>query len=227
MINIQGEKIIDLSHSVEPGIPVMPGFPDPKVDWLFRRENGSVFNAEVLTICPHTSTHIDAPWHFFEEGKKIDEIPVDSIIGPAIIVDFQNKEGDVPISAAEIKKWEIDNDEYIKEGDAVLITTGHDKKWGLGSEGENFWKNGWPYITEDAAEYLAEKKIRLIGMEPMAIDGINAKDEAHLVLLPKGIFIIENLTNLDKIGQKRCDLIATVLKVTGGTGCPVRVLAVI
>lgn len=225
-INISGTKIIDLSHALETNIPCFPGIPQPIVDLLSSKNKGDTFNLEQLTFCPHSSTHLDAPWHYIKNGKKIDELPPDCLLGPAVVVNMCHKEGDVPITAEDIKKWETTNIPIIA-GDAVLFHTGHDKYWKLGEAGNAFSQKGWPYLTKDAAQYLASKKIRLVGVEPMSVDQ-NGKEEypVHDVLLSQEILIIENLTNLDKVGN-RCQLMGAPLKLKGGSGIPVRVLAVI
>ncbi len=111
-------------------------------------------------------------------------------------------------------------------GNAVLLYSGHDKTWNLGKEGEKFWNKGWPYLNKDGAEYLASKKIRLLGMEPMFIDQYGSTDyPAHHVILGNDIIIIENLKNLAQL-PSRCQIIATPLRIKGGSGSPVRVLAV-
>jgi len=227
-ISIEGNKVVDLSYTLEPGIPCFPGFPDPKIEFFMTHEKGNLFNVETVTFCPHTGTHLDAPWHFIKNAAKLDELPCDCLIGPAVVIDLTNKEGDVPITAEDVINWEKQTGESIRENDAVLIFSGHDKHWKLGKDGDDFWKNGWPYMTKDLAEYFLSKKIRLIGMEPMAIDKNGTPDfPAHDVLLSNGILIIENLTNMDKIGATRCHLIATPLRIKGGTGVPIRALAIV
>lgn len=226
-INISGTTIVDLSHALEPNIPCFPGLPQPTVKVFSSKEKGATFNIELLAFCPHSSTHLDAPWHYIKGGKRIDELAPDHLLGPAIIVDMCHKTGDVPITSQDIKQWETENNLLIKAGDAVLVYTGHDKYWKLGEAGNEFWQHGWPYLTKDAAEYLVSKRIRLVGTEPMSVDQ-NGNEEypAHEVLLSNEVLIIENLTNLDKIG-KHCQLIATPLKLKDGSGVPIRVLAVI
>ena len=223
-IEIAGNKVIDLSHEFAPAIPKVGDFPEIKMETMFSHANGDLFNAELLTFCPHTSTHLDAPCHWVSGGKTLDELSADCLIGPAVIIDLRKKKGDAPIFAEDIKDWEAASGEEIRPGDAVLFWTDHDKFWG---DSEVFLK-GWPYMTEEGAKYLVSKKVRLIGMETLNIDSVNAPESpAHIELLGHEVLILENITNLDKIGRTRCQIVASALNIPGGTGCPVRVLAIV
>ncbi len=225
-ISIKGNNIVDLTHILEPEIPCFPGFPSPKIEFFNTHEKGDTFNVEIVTFCPHTGTHLDSPWHLIKGAKKLDDLAGDCILGNAVVVDVSKKEGNVPITAEDIKEWEAKTNVTIQEGDAVLLYSGHDKTWNLGKEGEKFWNKGWPYLNKDGAEYLASKKIRLLGMEPMSIDQYGTTDyPAHHVILGNDIIIIENLKNLAQL-PSRCQIIATPLRIKGGSGSPVRVLAV-
>lgn len=233
-INIKGTRVIDLSQTLEPDIPKPIGFPDPKSEFFSSIAEGKVINAEKLSFCPHSGTHIDAPYHFFNDLITIDEMPPECILGPAVVIDLRyKKHGFDPIERSEIEEWEKNNGETIRKGDAVLLMTGFSKLWKKGKEGEKFLTNGWPYITKSVADYFVEKSIRLIGVESMDLDLIDPYDLAkaefigHKTFLSKGIYIIENLTNLDKIGSTRCSIIATPLKIKGGTGSPIRLIAIV
>jgi kynurenine formamidase len=232
-INIQGTRIIDLSQTLEPDIPKPVKFPDPSLEFFRRIDSGDVVNVEKITFCPHSGTHIDAPFHFIEGGKTVEEIPPEVVIGPAVVVDLRHMIGSAPIEREDIQKWENVTGEKICAGDAVLLMTNFSKLWKTGKEGDAFLTSGWPYITRSVAQYFLELKIRLVGVESMDLDLIDPFDLStsefigHRTFLPNGIYIIENLTNLDKIGSTRCQIIATPLKIKGGTGSPLRVIAVV
>ena len=230
--NISGNKVIDLSQQIQPGIPKPVGFPDPCMDFFKKISDGAVVNVETLHFCPHgAGTHIDAPCHFIDGADSIDKIDPAVIIGSAVIVDLREKKGSVPITKEDVQNWEKNTGECIKEGDAVLLMTDFSRFWGLGSDGDGFLNEGWPYITRSVADYFVEKKVRLVGVESMDLDLIDPYDLStsefigHRTFLGHDIYIVENLTNLDKIGKTRCDIVATPLNFKGATGSPVRVLA--
>lgn len=232
-INIQGSRIIDLSQTIEPDIPVPVGFPGPQLDTFLSQAKGDVANVEILTIGLHTATHCDAPFHFFSALRHVDELPPDCLIGPAIVVDMLDKQGNIAIEAEDFIRWEANAGEVIQPNDSVLLHTGHDQFWQPGEGASAYWENGWPHLARSAVDYLAAKPIKAIGVESFDPDWVDLTDlasaefPAHRTFLPQGIFIIENLTNLDKIPVQRCQLIALPLKIKGGSGSPVRVIAVV
>jgi arylformamidase len=232
-IAIKGTRIIDLSQTVEPDIPVPVGFPSPKLDVFLSQEKGDVANVEILTMSVHSGTHFDAPYHFFSELQRTDELPPDCLIGPGVVVDMTNKQGSVAIEANEFQEWEAAKGETIQSGDIVLLHTNHSAHWRLGTDASGYWQNGWPHMARSAVDYLASKPIRAIGVESFDPDWVDLDDlssaefPSHRTFLPQGILVIENLTNLDQIPGSRCQVIALPLKIKGASGSPVRVIAVV
>jgi len=233
LIDIHGSQIIDLSQTIEEGIPVPIGFPGPTFEMHLSQKKGDVSNVEILRMGLHAGTHCDAPYHFFSDLQTIDELPPDTFIGSAIVVNLSHLEGSIPIDYKDLKNWEIKSGETILPGDGVLLFTGNSKNWKVGNEGSSYWKNGWPYLNSSAVEYLASKPIRWIGVESFDPDWVDLNDLStaafltHRGFLPKGIYIIENLTNLDKIPTIRCSIIALPLKIKHGSGSPLRVIAIV
>lgn len=232
-IHISGNRIIDLSQTLEPGIPVPVGFPGPERHVFFSQDRGDIANVEILSFSVHTATHCDAPYHFFSQLKAVDELPPDCLIGSAVVVELTALSGSQPIEAETIQNWESRSGETIKPGDIVLLHTGHSANWKKGDDAAAYWENGWPYLARSAVDYLAEKPIRAVGVESFDPDWVDLNDlasaefAAHRTFLPRGIYIIENLTNLDQIGVKRCHLIALPLKLGRCSGSPVRVIAIV
>lgn len=232
-IHISGNRVIDLSQTLEPGIPVPVGFPGPQRDIFLSQANGDIANVEILSFSVHSATHCDAPYHFFSQLKCVDELPPDCLIGSAVVVDLTSKNGNEPIEAADIQAWEQHSGEAIKAKDIVLLHTGHSAKWQSGENAAAYWENGWPYLARSAVDYLAGKPIRAIGVESFDPDWVDLNDlasaefAAHRTFLPRDIYIIENLTNLDQIGAARCHIIALPLKLGQCSGSPVRVIAIV
>jgi arylformamidase len=226
-------RVIDLSQSLGPGVPVFPGFPDPRFESMLSQAKGDVANVEILHFVPHSGTHMDAPYHFFSTLRHVDELPVDCLVGPGLVVDLSAKQGCVAIYAADIQAWEGAAGESIQAGDIVLLRTDHYKTWQVGPQGEAFWKNGWPYLDRSAVEYLADKKIKALGVETFSPDmelpgeGTPVDRSSHHTFLPQGILVMECLAHLDEIITRRCLVVALPLKLAGGSGSPVRVVAFI
>jgi kynurenine formamidase len=232
-IDIRGTRVIDLSQLIEPSIPTPVGIPGPKIDDLLSQERGDVVNVELVQMSVHASTHCDAPYHFFSDLRSVDQLAPGCLIGPAVVVDLTHLQGSVPIRAQDLLRWESDHLVSIDADDIVLLHTGHSHSWSAGNAGSAYWQNGWPYLTSDAADYLASKPIRAIGVESLDPDWVDLESLAtaqfttHRTFLPRGILIVENLTNLDQIPCPRCQIIALPLKLKGCSGSPVRVVAVV
>lgn len=232
-IDIKGTKLIDLSQAIEASIPTPAGIPAPRIDILLSRRRGDVANVELVQMSVHASTHCDAPYHFFSELSRVDELEAGGLIGTAVVVDMTCKDGSESIEAGDIQRWESDSGESIRADDIVLLHTGHSRYWDIGDSGSGYWEAGWPYLAPGAVDYLASKPIRAIGVESFDPDWVDLDDlssaqfSAHRTFLPRGILIIENLTNLDRIPGTRCQIIALPLKLRGCSGSPVRVVAVV
>lgn len=230
---LRGNHIIDLSQRIEKDIPGPVGFPNPELSFFRTIKGGDVLNVESIQMGLHCCTHIDAPYHFMEDGITVDQMPLDCIIGPAVVVDLREKKGSVPIESQDIMRWEEKTKEYIQPGDAVLLMTDFSKLWKVGEGNEEFLESGWPYISRSVADYFVKKKVRLVGVESMDLDLIDPYDLStsefigHRTFLSKGIYIVENLKNLDQIPVTRCDIIATPLYIKGGTGSPIRMIALV
>lgn len=230
---IYGDRVIDLSQQLEPGITLPVGFPEIQSEFFRSMDNGDVINVEKLTFCPHSGTHIDAPFHFIKNGITIEQVDPGVIAGSAVIVDLTHLADGAPIEKNDVIAWEKKTGEQIREGDAVLLMTGFSRYWKVDDAEKKFLTMKWPYITRSVADYFVEKKIRLVGVESMDLDLIDPYDLStsefigHRTFLSTGIYIIENLTNLNKIGMNRCNIIGTPLKIKGGTGSPVRVIAIL
>jgi arylformamidase len=232
-ISIHGTRVIDLSQTLSADIPVPPGFPSPSLDTMQSQAEGAISNVDRLSLVIHTGTHMDAPYHFFSTLPRVDELAPDCLIGPAVVVDLTGKQGNVPIEADDIRQWEVATGEAIQPGDIVLLHTGHDRNWHVGEAAPAYWENGWPYLAMSAVSYLAAKPIKAIGVESFDPDCVDlgniaaAEFPTHRTFLPRGILVIENLTNLDRIPGTRCQVIALPLKIKGASGSPVRVVAVV
>ncbi len=227
-MSVFGQRsIIDLTQVFEPGMPVMPGLPLPAVWPALRQDEGDFVNANIIQYCEHSGTHVDSPAHFFKGGTTLDALPLDSLMGPAVVLDLTSKRGDVPIDASDLENAQSIASP-IEPGDVVLLRSDHSLLWDIKPRNRAFVDDGWPYLTADAAKYLVQAEIRAFGVETPDPDRLGTTEfPVHHALLPAGIPIIENLCNLDQIVLARCEFIALPLKVRAGTGGPCRALALV
>lgn len=223
MIQLQGKQFIDLSHVEEGNMPVDPALQLPKLDFFSRVGNGTqIHNLEVISYCPHTGTHIDAPFHVNNQWGTMETVDPTVLIGPATVVSMRVPDYDYAVTKEDLVNWEKENGP-IPEGDGVLLHTGHADKWSKGNA--EYIDKGYIHLALSGAEYLVERKVRFIGMESISVDG--APTDCHKMLMGHGVYIVENLCNLEKIGQTHCYTVGTFPAVKGATATWVRLLALI
>ena len=211
-------KIIDLTLTVSDEIPTFPGSPQPSfIPWENVKEDG--YNLELLFLSTHTGTHMDAPYHFLEKGAKIHEISLKKLVSEAILIKSKKKSGG-SITKTDIQKFEKKHGK-ITGFSSVIFYTGWQRNL---QKKYYFTKN--PGLSVSAAKYLASKKINLVGIDSPSIDlGTDSKFSVHQIFAKKGMLIVENLANLDKIKSSKFHLVVLPLKLKNATGSPVRAVA--
>jgi len=211
-------KIIDLTLTVSDKIPTFPGSPQPSfIPWENVKEDG--YNLELLFLSTHTGTHVDAPYHFLEKGAKIHEISLKKLVSEAVLIKSKKKGGE-SITKIDIQKFEKKHGK-IASFSSVIFYTGWQRNL---QKKYYFTKN--PGLSVSAAKYLASKKINLVGVDSPSIDlGKDSKFSVHQIFAKKGILIVENLANLEKIKPAKFHLVVLPLKLKNATGSPVRAIA--
>jgi len=211
-------KIVDLTLTVSDKIPTFPGSPQPSfIPWENVKEDG--YNLELLFLSTHTGTHMDAPYHFLEKGAKIHEISLKKLVSEAVLIKSKKKGGE-SITKIDIQKFEKKHGK-ITSFSSVIFYTGWQKNL---QKKYYFTKN--PGLSVSAAKYLASKKINLVGIDSPSIDlGKDSKFSVHQIFAKKGMLIVENLANLDKIKSPKLHLVVLQRKLKNATGSPVRAVA--
>ena len=208
-------KVIDLTLTVSEKIPTFPGSPKPHfIEWETIPKDG--YNLELVFLSTHTGTHIDAPFHFMKNGKKIHEIKPERLVNEAVLIRI-GKNSNRSISKTDIQNFEQKNGK-IENGSTVIFYTGWQKN--LNKE---FYFTENPGLSVSAAKYLVSKKINMVGIDSPSIDlGTDSKFSVHHVLAKNNILIVENLANLGKIKSNNFHLITSPLKLKNATGSPIR-----
>ena len=211
-------KIIDLTLTVSDKIPTFPGSPQPNfIPWENIKEDS--YNLELLFLSTHTGTHMDAPHHFLEKGTKIHEISLKKLVSEAALIKSKKKAGE-SVTKTDIQKFEKKHGK-IEGFSSVIFLTGWQRNL---QKKYCFTKN--PGLSVSAAKYLASKKISLVGIDSPSIDlGTDSKFSVHQIFAKKGMLIVENLANLDKIKSSKFHLVVLPLKLKNATGSPVRAIA--
>ena len=211
-------KVIDLTLTVSNKIPTFPGSPQPNfIPWENIKEDG--YNLELLFLSTHTGTHMDAPHHFLEKGAKIHEISLKNLVSEAVLIKSRKKSNE-SITKTDIQKFEKKHGK-IDGFSSVIFLTGWQKNLQ-----KKYYFTSNPGLAVSAAKYLASKKINLVGIDSPSIDvGTDPKFSVHQIFAKKGMLIVENLANLDKIKSPTFHLVVLPLKLKNATGSPVRAIA--
>lgn len=202
-------KYIDLTHTFTSDMPAYPGDPKSTLEQVAHIEKDT-FNDHKLTTVMHVGTHMDAPLHMIENGKKIDEINLERFFGKGLLIDVRGKK--------EIDSSVLEGIQ-IEKGSIVLLYTGFGNKYRT----EGYFKD-YPEIKEDFVNKMVELGVKSVGMDMLGPD-YDKPWLAHKILLGKNITILENLTNLDQLlDVKDFEVIALPAKLQADAA-PVRVIA--
>ena len=192
-------KIIDISQEVL-SCKVYEGDPAPKANKIIDMEDGGVYNLSALSLCAHNGTHVDAPLHFFRDGKSIDEMALEHFVGECYVAEYN---GDVlATDAREI----LEKARKVGAQKRILIM-------------------GNATVTEDAARIFADANILLLGNESQSVGPENAPMAVHKILLSKDIVLLEGIV-LDKAREGRYILNCAPLNIKGFEGSPCRAILI-
>lgn len=199
-------KLFDLTRPIRTGMPVWPG--DTPTEFAFSNTKAAGYAANVgrLRLSLHCGTHADAPYHYNNAGRKIDEVPVDTYVGPARVVDIR---GHATISPALLAAHDF------TATPRVLFKS---DTWTDGSA----FPREWPLMTPEAPAWLAARGVRLVGLDVPSVDTIDSQDlPIHHRCDAAGLVILENL-DLRAVTPGVYELIALPLRIEGADGSPVR-----
>lgn len=238
--NLNG-KWIDLTHDFSDETIYWPTSDPFELKTIFKgpTKNGYYYEANKYCTAEHGGTHVDAPIHFAFDKKTVDQIPIDQLIGDGIVVDVSNKalpNPDYQVVISDFKDWE-DEYEEIPNGAIILLRTGYGKFWPDRSKYMGTKKRGpegvkelsFPGLHPDAAKWLVEyRDIKAIGLDTPSIDyGRSVFFKSHQTLFEANIPAFENVANLDKLPPNGFHVFALPMKIKGGSGSPLRIVAFI
>lgn len=220
-----GQRLIDISHEIVPGMATYPGLPGPAVsDFLSREASraryaaGTTFQIARVDMVVNTGTYVDAPFHRFEHGSDVGSLPLEKIAdldGVVVLAGASNRDGRAigPEAFSGI----------ALAGRAVLVRTDWSRRWGTPAYFE-----GHPFLTGDAARALAAAKPVLVGIDSLNIDDTSGGERpAHTALLSAGIPILEHLNALERLPESGFRLHACPAPFRNVGSFPVRAYAVV
>ena len=234
-------KLVDLSYAYDSTTIYWP----TERGFIFEKgfegitPGGWFYTANRFWTPEHGGTHIDAPIHFWKEGRSLDQIPVEQLIGPGIVVDVTDRcqsNRDYRVDVSDFQTWEQAHGR-IPDGAIVLLRTGYSKYWPNRIQYMGTDKRGdsavallhFPGLHPDGARWIAtERKIRAIGLDTPSIDYGQSKDFAcHVILFSHDIPALENVADMSRLPAVGLTVVALPMKIKGGSGGPVRIVAIL
>ena len=206
-------KLHDVSVLLSDKLPIWPGDPGITVKLTSSLARGDVANVSLIEVGVHTGTHIDAPFHFEPDGKTVDQLPIETLIGPCRVIEMLDVKESIGLSALE----KLD----LGGATRILFKT-KNSRWR--EHGEKEFQEKFVHLSEEGASYLVEQGVKLVGIDYLSIERFESLDYAtHHLLLRNQVIIIEGL-NLSGIAMGEYELMALPLKLQGADGSPARVV---
>ncbi|KAJ7807822.1 putative cyclase [Mycena olivaceomarginata] len=211
-------QVVDLSHSLKPGMQIYPGDPVFSCSCVTTVEKDG-YAVRSLSMGSHTGTHVDAPSHFFADGKSIEQIPLSTFIGPALQIGLTHKSPREAITWDDLAPYKS----QMAAGVIILLRTGWSQYWGT----EKYLEH--PFLDRAAAEQIMATGVQVVGIDTLSpdetrLDGVGDFG-AHQVILGAGGIIAENLTNLHALDGSNYVVHLIPLNIDGSDGSPVRAFA--
>jgi len=202
---------IDISIPLRDGMVHWPNDPPISIKRIQDIEQGATANLSTISMGAHSGTHVDAPIHFIRQGKGIDHIPLDTLVGKARVIEIKDQESITPEELASHRP---------RRGERILFKTRNTSEvWRKDDFVEDF-----VFISDAAADFLVNRGIRLVGVDYLSVGSFkHGGSYVHKTLLSSGIWIIEGL-KLSDVTPGKYDLICLPLRIVGGDGAPARAI---
>ena len=206
-------RVHDISLTLRQRMPVYPGEPTPLIEPMKQMERGDFCNVSRLTIATHTGTHIDAPLHFLPGATSVDRLAVDVLVGPALVVEMAV---DQEITAADLEAAAIP-----PGTERLLFKTRNSRLLD-----DDDFRRDFVYLTLDAARWLVERGVRLVAIDYLSVEQMDAQPNVvHETLLRAGVITVEGV-DLREVASGPYFLACLPLKIDGADGSPVRAVLV-
>jgi kynurenine formamidase len=233
--------LVDLSHAYDANAIFWPTAEPFRLDKVADGVTpaGYYYASNNFFTSEHGGTHLDAPVHFAQGKQSADQVPLDRLVAPAVVIDVTdaaNKSADYQVTTSDFENWEKQNG-AIPSSAIVLLRTGFSRHWpdaarylGTSERGEQAVpKLHFPGLHPDAAKWIvANRPIQAIGIDTACIDyGQSTLFESHRTLYAQNIPAFENLTSLDRLPVRGAFIVALPMKIKGGSGAPLRAIAIV
>lgn len=208
-------KIFDISLTLSPDLPVWPGDMPFELEQVDSIEAGADANVSRLSTSVHIGTHVDAPHHFLNDGRTVESLPLEVLTGPCYVT--QLPDGIEAITAESLDGMSLPSNSV-----RILFGTRNSRLW---AHGENEFQKDFVAISEDGAEWLVERGIRLVGLDYLSVAPYTDSVPTHKILLQAGVVAVEGL-DLSAVPRGFYELYCLPLKLQGSDGAPARAILI-
>jgi arylformamidase len=204
----------DISLTISADLPVWPGDPRVILERIGKIEDGDSSNVTRLEMSAHTGTHVDAPYHFLGgDAPTVDELPLKVLTGRAYVLH-------IPDEVHRITRPVLETAEIPPRTRRLLIKTRNSELW---KRKEKKFLKEYVALDGDAAQYLVDRRVKLVGVDYLSVAPYDATHATHHILLQAGVVVVEGL-NLSEVSQGRYTLYCLPLKLAGADGAPARAI---
>jgi len=204
--------LYDISLTISKDLPVWPGDPAIELEKIAQIDQGDQANVTHISTAVHIGTHVDAPDHFLNNGKTVEDIPLEYLVGPVLVVEIDHPEA---ITSADLADLEIP-----VRIERILFKTRNSNYW---KAGEKVFQENFVALSPGAAEALVKIGIKVIGIDYLSVAAFSDPGPTHKILLEGDVLIIEGL-DLSNVEPGEYRLYCLPIKITGSDGAPARVL---
>lgn len=201
---------IDISISIQSAMPIWPGDPAYQIKRFVRMEDGNDMNVSQISCSVHLGTHVDAPYHYVAGGKTIETLLLDTLIGPTVVAAIPDV---AQITAADLAALNLSTDTT-----RLLLKTNNSTLW---QQGTTQFAEDFVALSADAAQWLVDHNIKLIGVDYLSVQGYHDGPATHQILLGADVIIVEGL-NLSAVAPGSYELFCLPIKLVGSDGAPAR-----
>ena len=208
-------KIYDISLTISPDLPVWPGDPLVELELIESIDAGAHANVSHLSAGVHIGTHVDAPHHFLNDGRTVEQLSLEVLTGPCYVTQL-------PDGVEAITAEALDGMSLPINTTRILFGTSNSRLW---SRGEKKFQEDFVAVVEDGARWLVEHGIRLVGVDYLSVAPFGDSTPTHTVLLEAGVVVVEGL-DLSAVPRGFYDLYCLPLKLLGAEGSPARAILI-
>ncbi len=207
-------RTYDITLTISPKLPTWPGDPGVELERVEKIEAGSNANVSRIDMGVHTGTHVDAPYHFLQEGSTVDQLDLSMLAGRAYVLHLP----EVDLITAAV----LDAAQIPPRTRRVLFKTRNSDYWANDDLG---FQEDFVGLSEDGAEYLVQRGVKLVGMDYLSIAPYKQSRPTHEILLSAGVVIVEGL-DLREVSQGRYTIYCLPLKLAHSDGAPARAILI-